>query len=84
MGSFEIGLSTAMAIDVDAGIVSARIQSAVHDRTDRAGLLSLLPLRRMLGFGSLAGVGGAAIAMILPGSVNSSWLLTMALGGGVL
>jgi len=84
MGGFETGLGAAMAVDVDAGIVSARVQSAVHDRVARAGLLSLLPLRRMLGFGSLAGICGAAAAILLPASVSSSWFLTMALGGGVL
>lgn len=84
MGGFEAGLGAAMAVDIDAGIISARVQSAVHDRTDRIGLLSLLPLRRILGFGSLAGVCGAVVAMVLPASVSSSWFLTMALGGGVL
>jgi uncharacterized membrane protein YgaE (UPF0421/DUF939 family) len=38
----------------------------------------------MLGLGSLAGVVGAAVAMILPTGVDSSRFLTMALGGGLL
>jgi hypothetical protein len=84
MGSFETGLGAAMTVDVNAGAVSARVQTAIHDRADQPRLLSLLPLWRMLGLGSLAGVGGAAFAMILPASVDSGRFLTMALGGGVL
>lgn len=84
MGSFEAGLGAAMAVDVNAGAVSARVQAGIHDRADQSGLFSLLPLRRMLGLGSLAGVVGAAVAVILPASVDSSRFLTMALGGGVL
>lgn len=84
MGSFETGLGAAMAVDVNAGAVSARVQTKIHDRADQSGLLSLLPLWRMLGLGSLAGVVGAAVAVILPASVDSSRFLTMALGGGVL
>ena len=82
MTSFETGLGTAMAVDVNAGIVAARIQAAVRDRADSADLLALLPLWRILGFGSLAGIGGAAAAMILPAGINSGVFLTMALGGG--
>lgn len=82
MTSFETGLGTAMAVDVNAGIVAARIQAAIHDQAESTRLLSLLPLWRMLGFGSLAGFGGAAAAMILPAGVNSGMFLVMALGGG--
>ena len=82
MTSFETGLGTAMAVDVNAGIVAARIQAAIHDQAENTRLLSLLPLWRMLGFGSLAGFGGAAAAMIYPAGVNSGVFLVMALGGG--
>lgn len=82
MTSFETGLGTAMAVDVNARIVAARIQAAIHDQAESTRLLSLLPLWRMLGFGSLAGFGGAAAAMILPAGVNSGVFLVMALSGG--
>ena len=82
MTSFETGLGTAMAVDVNAGIVAARIQAAIHDQAESTRLLSLLPLGRMLGFGLLAGFGGAAAAMILPAGVYSGVFLVMALGGG--
>jgi hypothetical protein len=82
MASFETDLGAAMSVDVDAGAVSARVQAAIHDRRENAGLLSLLPLKKILGFGSLAGVGGAVAALALPASVNSSALLAMALSGG--
>ena len=69
MTSFETGLGTAMAVDVNASIVASRIQAAIHDQAESTRLLLLLPLWRMLGFGLLAGFGGAAAAMILPAGV---------------
>jgi len=84
MRGFETELGAAMAVDFNAGAVSARAQATINDRADQPGLLSFLPLWRMLGLGSLAGVGGAAVAMILPASIDSSRFLSMALGGGVL
>ena len=86
MASFEAGLgaATAMAVDVNGGAISARVQAAIQDRIESAGLLSLLPLRKMLGFGLLAGLGGAAVAVFLPTGADSGLFLAIALGGGAL
>ena len=84
MASFEASLDAATAVNVNAGAISARVQAALQDRIESAGLLSLLPLRRMLGFGSLAGLCGAAVAMFLPPGADSGLFLAIALGGGAL
>ena len=84
MASFEASLGAATAVNANAGAISARVQAAIQDRMESAGLLSLLPLRRMLGFGSLAGLCGAAVAMVLPAGADTGLFLAIALGGGAL
>ena len=82
MTSFESELGVAMVVDVDDGAIAARVQASVQERAEAAGLLSLLPLRWIFGFGSLAGLSGAAAAMAAPAAINTSALLTLALTGG--
>ncbi|MGI9503857.1 MAG: hypothetical protein ACR2RE_12480 [Geminicoccaceae bacterium] len=82
MTSFESELGAAMVVDVHDGAIAARVQASVHERAEAAGLLSLLPLRWIFGFGSLAGLSGAAVAMATPVAINTSALLTLALTGG--
>ena len=82
MTLFENELGTAMVVDSHDGAIAARIQASVQERVEATRLLSLLPLRWILGFGSLAGLSGAAAAMATPAAINTSALLTLALTGG--
>ncbi|MEM7637145.1 MAG: hypothetical protein AAF299_21480, partial [Pseudomonadota bacterium] len=74
-------VDTAIMDDTAAGIVSATVQQAIIRRQESLGLMSLLPVRRILGWGSLASVGGAAATVLVPVSANAPALLTIALGG---
>lgn len=84
MTLFDADLGAAMAIDTPDGPVAAKVQAALRQRQEAVGLWSLLPLRKILGFGSLAGVGGAAMAFVAPSATNTGALLAIALGGGTL
>ncbi|MEM1050106.1 MAG: hypothetical protein AAGL24_28375 [Pseudomonadota bacterium] len=84
MTLFNAELGAAMAVGTSDGAIAAKTQAALQQRRDTVGLWSLLPLRKILGFGSLAGVGGAAMAFVAPSAVNTGALLAIALGGGAL
>lgn len=81
IAELDADLGAAMAVEVNAAAVAARTQAAVRNRIERQGLLAMLPIGRILGFGSLAGIGGAAAALASPAAFNSGLLLAIALGG---
>ena len=66
---------------VPASIISAKVQASVIERVESGSILTLLPLKRILGLGSLAGASGGVVAAILPLTTGTSTLLSLALGG---
>ncbi len=81
MSSFAVVLNTALTSDVPDGAISATIQQGIAERRERQGLLDLLPLKKIFGWGSLAGIGGGAVAAFAPVSAGVTTMLSIALGG---
>ena len=81
MAGFAVILDTAIMSDVTEGAISAKIQQTIARRRGRQGLLDLLPLKKIFGWGSLAGLGGGAIAAFAPVSAGVTTMLSIALGG---
>ncbi|MEO1161830.1 MAG: hypothetical protein AAFW74_15520 [Pseudomonadota bacterium] len=76
-----VAIDAAIMDETAAGVVSATVQQAIIRRQENQGLMSLLPVRRILGWGSLASVGGGVATALIPISANAPALLTIALGG---
>ena len=74
-------LDTAVMSGVPVGAVSAKVQQSIAGRRERQGLLDLLPLKRIFGWGSLAGIGGGAFAAFAPVGAGVTSMLSIALGG---
>ena len=83
MTRLDADLGAAMVVDLPDGAIAAKVQAALQRRRDPVDLWSLLPLRKILALGSLAGVGGAALALVSPMAVSTGALLAIALGGGL-
>ena len=80
MAAFDADLKTASLVELQDGAIASRVQGALTERIAAPGVLAMLPIRRMLGLGSLAGVGGAIVAYVVP-ATNTGRLLAVALGG---
>ena len=81
MTKMGVAIDGAITDETAAGVVSATVQQAIARRHENQSLMSLLPVRRILGWGSLAGIGGGAASVLLPVSAGTPALLTIALGG---
>ncbi|MGB5213771.1 MAG: hypothetical protein WBN88_09030 [Anderseniella sp.] len=81
MTKMGVAIDATIMDETAAGVVSATVQQAIARRHENQSLMSLLPVGRILGWGSLAGIGGGAASVLLPVSASTPALLTIALGG---
>lgn len=81
MSAFHVTLEAAVTDNIAADSVVANIQKNVLDRIESGGMLALLPFKRILGWGSIAGVSGGFVAALLPITTGTSTLLAFVLGG---
>lgn len=80
---FEAILGTASAVETSESAVVAKVQTNLQSRRENSGLWQLLPIRQLIGFGTLAGAGGVVAAFLVPAGANTVALLSLALGGGL-
>ncbi|MEM9632918.1 MAG: hypothetical protein AAGA50_16425 [Pseudomonadota bacterium] len=80
---FDTMLGTASSVEMSESAVVAKVQAALETRREGSALWHLLPIRQLIGFGTLAGASGAAAAILVPAGANTGALLTLALGGGL-
>lgn len=81
MLSLDSNLEGAIKNDVPSGIIVANIQSKLSNRRNKQTIRSLLPIRKLIGWGAMAGAGGGLVAVFTPQSVGMAPLLAIALGG---
>ncbi len=76
-------LESAVMSDVQAGVVSAKVQQVIAQREQGREITDLIPIKQIVGWGSLAGIGGGILAAFAPVSVGVTSLLSVALGGAL-
>ena len=83
MSRIDNVLEEVVMSDVQAGVISAKVQQAISQRKQGKGILDLVPLKHIFGWGSIAGVGGGVLATLAPVSAGVTSFLSIALGGAL-
>ena len=81
MTSLEALNQTALTSDIAPGVISARLQHSLNQRIEQESTWSWFPLKGLLALGSLAGLGGATAAFLVPAGLSTGFLLSIAMGG---